>query len=200
MLPYYYMDDRRLVEGCIRRDLSAWSAFINKYSALIAISVENSLKKYGLRLRRQDVEDIRQEVLASIWKNRKLEEIRNREDISSWVAVVAGNAAIGYARKLSREPQRPIPLKKMDETELSELIQPLGESAKDEVLRNELSQRIEEAVESLPAKEKVIMKLKIFHDKKYDEISEMLALPKGTVSSYMKRAKDKLRHALKDFK
>lgn len=197
----YHNDDILLVEDCIKRDLLAWSAFISKYSGLIAISAENSLKRYGVRLRRQDTEDIRQDVLASIWKGRKLEEIRNRKDISYWVAMVSQNAAIGYSRKLSREPKRPVSIfENTDREELLEFIPSGAGSPKDEALRNELSKQVDDAIESLPAKEKLIMKLNIIYGKKYGEISKMLGLPKGTVSSCIKRAKEKLKKKLQQFR
>ena len=80
-----------------------------------------------------------------------------------------------------------------------ELIPSTGLNPSDELAKNELSKKIEEAVDALPTKEKLIIKLNLIYEKKYDEIAKILNLPKGTVSSYIKRAKEKLRCALKDF-
>ena len=70
----------------------------------------------------------------------------------------------------------------------------------DELTRNELSRKIDTAIELLPSKERLIIKLHLLHEKKYEEISDILNIPYGTVSSYIKRTKEKLRTALKDFK
>ena len=195
-------DDINLVEGCINKDLRAWATFIKKYSNLISISIENRLKKYGFSLPHQDIEDIRQNVLASIWKDSKLEGVKNRNDISYWLAIVAGNEAMMYLKiKRGQEPQKKISLyDRVDEKELVEFIPADRSGPLDELAREEISKKIEEAIELLPLKEKLIMKLNVIYDKKYDEIARLLNFPKGTVSSYIKRAKERLRKALKDLK
>ena len=194
-------DDSRLVEACINRDLIAWSQLINRYSGLISVSIVNRLKKYGLTVPSQDVEDIRQNVLISIWQDRKLESIQNRAHIGYWLSIVSGNIAIEYMRKKrNADPPGAISIyNKLNGKELSEFIPQAGESPKDEIIGNELLKKIDEAIEALPNKEKLIAKLNILYGKKYHEITDILNVPYGTVSSYMKRAKDKLRAALKDF-
>lgn len=198
----YLEDDSSLIEACVNRDLAAWSAFIKKYSNLISVSIENRLKKYSIKLLQQDIEDIRQNVLTSLWKDKKLESIKDYRSISYWLAIVAGNMAIEFIRATrALEPPKLVSLfDKIGEDELVEFIPAGAIGPKDELLRNDLSRKIDEAIESLPAKESLVIKLSILHDKKYDEIADILNLPKGTVSSYVKRAKEKLREALKNFK
>jgi len=193
--------DRALVDECIERDLTAWSKFITKYSPLISSAIEIRLRKYGFIVHRQDIEDIRQDTLSSIWKGRKLETVKNRDRISYWLAIVAGNSAIVYMRrKHFQEPKTVSLFDKIKEKDIADLISSEQMSPKDEVANNELSKSIEDAFESLPAKERLIVKLYLIHDKKYDEIAGILNLPKGTVSSYIKRAKERLREKLKYFK
>lgn len=193
-------DDIGLVEGCVKKDLVAWSSLIKKYSNLISISIENRLKIHGFTPSRQDIEDIRQNVLASIWKDEKLKNVRNRENISYWLAIVSGNEAIAFMRRRAQEPPRMISLfDRIDERELSEFVSSTKISAEDESIKNEISKKVEKAVEALPVKERLTIKLNLFHNKKYHEIAKILNLPKGTVSSYIKRAKEKLRECLKDF-
>ena len=62
----------------------------------------------------------------------------------------------------------------------------------------ELETKIEKAIEELPAKEKLMIQLHLFHDKKYREIADMLDIPTGTVSSYIKRSKAYLKKSLKN--
>ena len=197
-----FKNDIDLVEACIKRDLLAWSAFIRKYSNLILISIDNRLKKYGFTLPYQDIEDMKQSILTSIWQERKLESVKNREDISYWLAIVSGNIALKRMRNMGRrEPIKPISIfDYIGETELGDLI-PSGElTARDKLHRDALSKKIDEALESLPKKEKLIMKLNLYHDKKYHEIARILNLPTGTVSSYAKRAKEKLQKYLSDYR
>lgn len=194
-------DDTRLVEECMAGDIKAWQDFTEKYSGLISIAIESRLKKYGFRLKAPDIEDIRQDVLISLWQGRKLEHIRNRSDISYWLAIVAGNTAIGYIRrKLSLEPVEPVSIfDAADGKTIAEIIPSFRENPADKFLQNALSEKIDALIGSLPPKEQIVIKLNIVHGKKYDEIADMLKMPPGTVSSCVKRAKEKLRKGLKDF-
>lgn len=193
--------DIELVESCLKKDMAAWADFVKRYSPLIRISIDNRLKKYGFNLPCEEIEDIRQGVLSSIWKDNKLEHVKNRDDISYWLSIVSGNMAVEHMRiKHRREPVKQVSLsEKIEDGELSDLIPSGTKGPQDEAAKNELSSKIEEAFEMLPAKERLIAKLAIIHEKKYDEIAEILHLPQGTVSSYLKRAKEKMQKELKDF-
>ncbi|MFC1590651.1 RNA polymerase sigma factor, partial [Candidatus Omnitrophota bacterium] len=61
----------------------------------------------------------------------------------------------------------------------------------------ELSNILKGALSSLNKKEKAIMKLHLFFEKDYRDISKMLSIPGGTVSSYIKRSKNRLRDILR---
>ncbi|MDP2913629.1 MAG: sigma-70 family RNA polymerase sigma factor [Candidatus Omnitrophota bacterium] len=197
----YRDNDSRLVGDCIDRDPAAWAAFIKKYSRLIYISINNRLKKYGIAMSGQDIEDIRQDILASLWGHSKLESIRNRHDISYWLAVTCGNMAIEYVRKRrSIDLAKCLPLfDNIDEGDLAELAWPSQTSADDDNAREELLKKAQGLIKSLPDKERLIIKLNLIHGKKYHEIADILNMPRGTVSSYIKRAKERLKNGLRDF-
>lgn len=193
--------DISLVEGCVKGDLLSWSALIKKYSHLITVSINNRLRKYGFNLPHEDIEDIRQEVLKSLWKDGKFNGVRNRRNISYWLSIVAGNEAIKYMRnKRNMDELRPISIfENLGENNLEELIGSGQASPSEEVERMDIAERIESEINSLPAKEKLVMKLNILYDKKYDDIADILNMPAGTVSSYIKRAKEKLKKKLQQF-
>ena len=206
MLSYPSMKNRRdredmpLVEACIRGDLTAWSSLTKKYSDLIRASIEVRLKKYGFTLPRQDIEDIRQNVLESIWSGNKLESVKNRKSIAYWLAIVSGNAAIEYIRKKRIDQTlEPVSLSnELDKEELIGLIPSPDLNPFDELARKEILNKIDRAFRSLTHGEKLVAKLNIYHGKKYYEIAEILNMPGGTVSSYLKRAKEKLREKLQN--
>ena len=193
-------NDRYLIEACLKKDLIAWSVLVKKYSGLIYVSIENRLKKYGLAASSQDIEDIRQNIFSDIWKNGKLSHITNRDNISYWIAILSGNAAVEHFRsREARWLQNTVPLyHKIDEKELNEIFPSGIPGPNDELARAETQARIDLAIESLPGREKIMIKLHLIHDKKYHEIAEFLGVPKGTVSSYIKRAKERLKEKLKD--
>jgi RNA polymerase sigma factor (sigma-70 family) len=194
-------NDRCLIEACLQRNIEAWSRLIKKYSGLVYIAVENRLKKYNITASSHDIEDIKQNIFTDIWKNNKLEHVVNRDDISHWIAILSGNAAIEHFRTGPvRQAQRTVSLfHKLDEGELCELLPSGAADPKDELARAEIEDKIDEAIGALVGREKVMIKLHLIHDKKYHEIAEFLGVPKGTVSSCIKRAKEKLRKKLQQF-
>lgn len=194
-------DDGLLIEKCLRRDMEAWASFVTIYSPLIFAAITNRLKLYGFAASEHDVNDIRQQLLMTLWQEGKLAEVKNRGSISYWLAIVAGNAATAHVRrKKNMATLRFVPFSQtIDEEELGEILPSCIPGPRDESACNELADRIAQAIETFPPQEKIILKLHIFHNKKYRDIARILHLPAGTVSSYIKRAKEKLREKLRDF-
>jgi RNA polymerase sigma-70 factor (ECF subfamily) len=180
--------------------------FVKTYSNLVYTAIHRRLKGYGIVLPHEEILDIQQDVFISIWEDGKLATIRDSESIPYWIAIVSGNAAMQYVRKLRRSgPEGHLLLSdKLEESCLNyDLLSSLtyfGLSPSEEFDKNELSGKIDEAIESLPVKERLIIKLNLLHDKKYEEIAGILGVPVGTVSNSIKRAKDKLRTYLNGFR
>ena len=184
-------DDTPLIEACIREDTAAWAELVKRYSALISSSIAKALKKYGFNPLCEETEDIRQNLLASIWKSGKLADVRNRKSIAYWLAIVSGNAAIEHMRgKMPEARANLVPLSDDVDTEACDPETPE---------KRELSGIIERSIGSLPPKERLVAKLHLLYGMGYHEIAEMLTMPKGTVSSYIKRAKERLKEKLKDY-
>lgn len=190
-----------LIEGCIKRDTACWEEFISRYSNLIAASARRRLWACRISLPSQDIEDIRQSILSSVWERNLLEAVRNRDTIDRWLAVTSGNMAIEYIRK-KRAELNPRSLSVYDtvsgDPELAGRL--LSRSAADKAAMDEFAGRADQLIDALPDKEKLVIKLQVIYGKKLGEISEILRMPEGTITSYAKRAKDKLRKALKDYR
>jgi RNA polymerase sigma factor (sigma-70 family) len=185
-------DDTKLVEACIAQDHAAWTLFIEKFSNLISRSIANRLRKYGFTPVCEDTDDIRQEILKSIWENEKLKSVANRKNIAYWLSIVSGNVALEHMRKkgCGGEAFRFIPISETTDAESTG--NPTPQS-------NEILNMIENSIASLPPRAMMIMKLNILHGMKHQEISEMMNLPIDTISSCIKRSKEKLKSNLKDF-
>lgn len=192
--------DSGLVEACINGDARAWALLVDKYSHLILASIANRLKSYGFDPACEEIEDVRQAVLSSIWKDKKLAGVRNRDDISYWIAIVSGNAAMQYLRRTRfGEAARAVSLSgKVREESLVDVIPSAGPIPSGELQSKEVLSKIERAIKSLPPKERLIVKLNIMYGKKYSEISDILNMPHGTVASHLRRAKKRLKKDLKD--
>jgi RNA polymerase sigma-70 factor (ECF subfamily) len=186
-------DDAKLVEACIAKDYTAWTILVKKYSSLISLSIANRLKKYGFSPTCEDTDDIRQNILTSIWEEEKLKDVRNRSNIAYWLSILSGNAAMAHMRRksLGGNPKF-VPMPDCEEVE--------AVNCETTASDKELSESIERSVGSLPPAEQLVAKLHILHGMGYRDIADMIKMPTGTVSSYIKRAKEKLRTELKDFR
>jgi RNA polymerase sigma-70 factor (ECF subfamily) len=195
-------DDCRLLEGCLNGDAEAWSIFTQRYSGLIGISISMRLKKYGFDIPKEEIDDLRQMVLTNLWEHKKFADIKNREDISYWLAIISGNIAVHYLRRRHRLDHllRIGTVTDIPDYVISELATDGRTSPLDETIAKELSEKIVKALEGLSDRERLIAKLNLLHGKKHEEISDMLSIPLNTVSSHVKRAKDKLKKYLKDLR
>ncbi|MFA5146203.1 MAG: sigma-70 family RNA polymerase sigma factor [Candidatus Omnitrophota bacterium] len=194
-------DDGDLIERCIGGDDGAWTAFAGKYSPLIRRSVEIRAKKRGIRLSSEEAEEIRQDVLTAIWREKKLADVRDRDKIECWLAVVSARGAMAYVRtKLRRECTQVIPFSD-DEVidEITGSARSSGKSPWQELDRDELRKKIMGAIGRLPPRERLMVRLHLLYGKRYEDISGMLHLPIGTVASCIKRAREKLQGSLEDF-
>ena len=197
----HFDDDAHLIRSCIAKDHSAWDFFTKKYSRLILSSISNRLRKYGIYPKTDDLREIQQNVLSLLWETGMLAEIRNTESFKYWLAVVSGNTALRYMKKKSRITRlAPVSLSEtIGDTELVNILPSGALTPSQEIDRSELIGKMDEAIESLPVKEKLILKLNILHGKKYEEIARITALPRGTIANCINRAKEMLRKKLQDY-
>lgn len=190
-----------LIEACVRRDEAAWSRFVAKYSPLIRGAAAKCLRRCAFEVPLHEVEDIHQEVLASVWKEERLSRLKDRSSVAPWLAIVTVNTAINYIKRMGLDtPAGPSSFfGRARRAEFSDTMPSPAEDSGEELLKSEFRGRLAGAVERLPHKEKLIMKLLLHHGKKYREIADMLAMPKGTVSNYVKRARERLRKDIKKY-
>lgn len=176
--------------------------FVHKYSKLIYFAIRNRAKKYGFQLSHEEISDIRQDLFVSLSEDGKLASVEHAESMPFWLAIVSGNAAMLYLRRSRRhEPVKSLSLSEaIGDSELIDLIPSLAPDPSELMQKDELVKRIAAAIELLPAKEKLITKLHLLHDKKQKEIATILSIPPGTVSTYIMRAKKRLRSSLRDLR
>ncbi len=60
--------DGELIDRCCRKDASAWSEFVGRFSRVILWAIRDRLRRWGYHYGEQDVEDIYQEIMISFWR------------------------------------------------------------------------------------------------------------------------------------
>ena len=180
---------RRLIDRCIDGDTDSWNMLTKHINPLILSIIRRKLKRLGFDLPEADIENIGQEVLLAIWNGHKLSTLRDKDKAISWIYAFTVNFVSNYVRRSNHRETVPL---------LHSLKTP-SLSPDEIIINNGLRDAIEDALESLNPKEKLIIKLSLLYDKKYREIAEILSLPIGTVLVSSMRAKGKLKRKLKKF-
>ena len=160
----------------------AFYALIQRY--------EQKLMRYILRLikaNKQTAEDILQEVFIKTY--RYLNNFDPAMKFSSWIYRIAHNEAINYWRK----NQKNVDFISIDKDNgLADKLK--NENSTDEdIINEEKRTKIVEAINDLPEHYRDVLILRYLEDKDYEEISDILKKPIGTVSALIHRAKDKLK-------
>jgi len=113
----------------------------------------------------------------------------------SWMFRIVTNTCYDVLRARKRRPSS-----SLDGMEVELNHTPLGdsgvESPEEYAIRQELNRLIQEAINSLPPEQRVIIVLSDIEGFDYREISETLGIPLGTVKSRLSRARAKVRDLL----
>ncbi|MGC8775199.1 MAG: RNA polymerase sigma factor [Chlorobaculum sp.] len=175
--------DQELVAGVLE-DKKQFAAIVQRY--------EEPLFRYIVRQGARDRElarDILQEVFIKVYLH--LNDYDASLPFSSWIYRIAHNETITHFRK---EKNRPLVLDKGDDDEF------FGKIVDDFELSQAGGQYdvsdIQTVLERLEPRYRDILVLKFFEDKSYEEISDILQMPQGTVATLINRAKKKIKASL----
>lgn len=180
------LTDEELVKLSLKQDL-AYAVLIKRY--------ENKLSNYIRRivnLSKEDVEDVVQEVFLSVYKN--LNAFNPLYKFSTWIYRIAHNSSITYIRKVK---YRPLTLD-LSDPELSERLS-TNLDLEDRLSSEIIFEHIQSELGQLDLRYKSPLILKFIEDKSYDEISDILKIPKGTVGTLINRGKKLLEKRLKKY-
>ena len=171
------MEERFLTDRAAKGDESAFRALLERYKNRI----------YALAYRfsgnHEDAEDISQEVVIKIY--RYLPGFDNRSLFSTWVYSITKNTCLDFLRK-----------KKGDTESLEDLDFMLTDHRYDtegDAIRNEQLSSVAKLVNALPKDQRQILILREIDGFSYEEISELLGIPLGTVKSRLARTKAAIR-------
>ncbi|MBL7092122.1 MAG: sigma-70 family RNA polymerase sigma factor [Candidatus Omnitrophica bacterium] len=182
------LSNSSLVARCINRDRLAWDKFVERFSPLVFWAIKDRLGQARYRGNREDIEDIFQNVFVLLWEKGKLKQVKDREKLSGWLAMVAANCVYNYFRN-KRES---LPGKEL----LPEKTASLDCPAAGTIEQERLHDIIKEGLNCLSAREVIILKLNYFYNKTHQEIGRILKMPANTVSSIIKRTKEKIKEEL----
>lgn len=141
---------------------------------------------------KENNEDLEQEVYIKVWKNSdKYKECGN---FKSWICTIAKNLSKDYLKSATRK----VSMNSESEDEVINKIQDSKSTPEQNVVRTFRKKRIKKAIDNLKPKFKEIIIMYEINGLSYDEISNKLDIPIGTVKSRLYNAKKILAEELAD--
>jgi RNA polymerase sigma-70 factor, ECF subfamily len=145
---------------------------------------------YRMLGNREEAEEATQDVFLRI--HRSLDEFRGESKLSSWIFRIAANVCITRLRK-----------KQLEMTSLDEPAEPGGRPVADcipdgepdpgqELEQKRLSENLQDQVRRLPANWAQAISLHHFQGFSYEEVAEVMQIPRATVATYILRGRKQL--------
>jgi len=169
--------DEELVRYIQKNNGQGFEEIIERY--------QKKLLRYALNLCRdsETAEDIVQDTFIASYQN--INGFNVKRKFSPWIYRIAHNKAINELRKAKRTTSI---------NDISELPSPEDLNQIEEKLDNKKSKKILiNDIASLPLKYQEVIILRFFEDKNYEEISDILKIPRNTVGVRIKRGLERLR-------
>lgn len=178
-----------ICKGLSDQDIVRLSLGDIEYFACLVLKYELRLLGYVKKISQSDqeeAEDILQEAFIKIWKN--LNGYDPRLTLESWLFRIVHNETISFWRKkTSFGKDRTVAI---DDDRLLEIF---AEDQTSETNRDLTFKVIENVLPILKQEYREVLVLKFLEDKSYEEISDILKIPEGTVATRINRAKKSFR-------
>lgn len=175
---------------------------ILKAAAGDAAAFEQLMAPYEKRLytlclriaeRREDAMDCAQEAMIRIW--RSLPKYRFEASVTTWCYRITVNTCLDLLRR--NRTKKDVSLDALTDSGFAPADDLHAHSNPEAFFESDARRRaLEEGILSLPEDMRAVLVLRDIQGFTYEEISEVLTLPVGTVKSRMNRAREKLRQFL----
>jgi RNA polymerase sigma-70 factor (ECF subfamily) len=139
---------------------------------------------------RERAEDLVQETFVRVYRH--LNRFDQTRKFSTWIYTIAGNLAKNELRNRSRNPLVLFQaIMKNWESDYRPLEWEDPQNRPDDLYRKRfLREKVNEAVDQLPAHHRTVFVLRELHGKSYEEIAEITGCNLGTVKSRLNRARN----------
>jgi RNA polymerase sigma-70 factor, ECF subfamily len=170
----------KLIEQSLSGDTEAYAALVNEYQKMIravAFRMTGSL---------EDAEDLAQDAFLRAYQ--RLGSFDGGSKFSTWLCRIAINLSADWRRRESRR-------EKVHSQWAAEAI---SESSPDNGYPDELSRRVQNALNRLPAKQRATIVLTVYENQSHAEAAKNLGCTEATITWRVFSARQKLKRLLKD--
>ena len=174
------ISDEQLVIAVRERDKELYSEIIQRYQTKLSHYLRKFIRDHD------ELEDVLQEVFIKAYRNLYGFDVHRK--FSSWIYRIAHNEALNHIKKYTKESIS------LDEQEWEVIDESMDIHAK--VEEDELKKDIAKALAFLKDTYRQPLILYFFEQRTYEEISDILHIPRNTVGTLILRGKKMLKKIL----
>ncbi|MCK4352351.1 sigma-70 family RNA polymerase sigma factor [candidate division WOR-3 bacterium] len=139
---------------------------------------------------KERVNDLTADIFLKIYQN--IQHFDERSKFSTWMYRITYNHCLDYIRAAKRDP-----LESYEPIDTMYNLSSKKMGVDTMVLKKEREGVLHKIVDTMPEKYRMVLNFYYFEDISYNEISEIMGIPIGTVKTYLFRAKEDLREKMK---
>lgn len=166
------MTDTQLVRNFRNGDIQAFNKLVERWQHRI------HRVAYRYFASHDEAKDITQKTFIRAYK--KLNTLEDIDKFPSWIYRIANNLCLDETKRAGR--RRSAPMESLKNDLLSKSIAADPERS---LQQSELGKILQQALNRLPAEQRIVVILKEYEDLKFREIAEILEEPENTVKSRM---------------
>jgi RNA polymerase sigma-70 factor (ECF subfamily) len=182
--------DQQLVDRVLDGDKNAFNLLVLRYQHRVAGLVSRFIQDA------QEVEDVSQEAFIKAY--RALPLFRGDSAFYTWLYRIAVNTAKNYlVSRNRRPPASDVDINDAEVIEIGAVLRDI-EDPEGNLATDKLKQAINDAIEELPEDLKTAFTLREFSGMSYEDITEVMDCPVGTVRSRIFRAREAIDKRIKE--
>ncbi|WP_299008541.1 sigma-70 family RNA polymerase sigma factor [uncultured Tenacibaculum sp.] len=180
------------------KDIIDDSVLVKNYINGNELAIELLIKRHQQRLysfiyskvqNRDTTEDIFQDTFIKVIRTLKKGNYNEEGKFLPWVMRIAHNLIIDYFRKNNRMPT----FNNTEEFDIFSVLSDGALNAEGKIIKEQILNDVKELVEELPEEQKEVLKMRIYNDMSFNEISENTGVSINTALGRMRYALINLR-------
>lgn len=180
--------DAILVSQYINGDEPSLSILINRHQQRLYSFI------YSKVYDRDVTEDVFQDTFIKVIKTLKLGKYNEEGKFLPWVMRIAHNLVIDYFRKNKRMPK----FNNSKDFDIFSVLSDSALNAEDKLVRSQIHNDIRNLVEELPEDQRTVLKMRMYNDMSFKEISENTSVSINTALGRMRYALINLRKLIEE--
>lgn len=170
------LSDAQLISNYILGEEVALSVLINRHQARLYGFIFSKIQD------RDATEDVFQDTFIKVIRTLKRGNYNEQGKFLPWVMRIAHNLVIDYFRKNNRMPK----FKNKGDFDIFSVLSDESPNAENKIVENQIADHVRILLEELPEDQKTVIKMRIYQDMSFKEISENTGVSINTALGRMR--------------